>query len=42
MTHQDMGLVGVGLLPLLGDQQQLVEQEERALILRSLQTKGSL
>lgn len=42
VTDQDVGIVGVGLLTFLGDQQQFVKQEERALILGSLQTERPL
>ena len=41
MTDQDVSLVREAFFSLLGDQQQLVEQEERSLVLGSLQTKCS-
>lgn len=40
-TDQDVSLVRERLLPFLRDEQELVEQEERSLVLGSLQSKGS-
>lgn len=42
VTDQDVSLVRVGLFTFLGDEQQLVKQEEGALVLGSLQTKRPL
>lgn len=41
-TNQDVSLVRVAFLPLLGDEQQLVEQEERPLVLGPLQAERPL
>lgn len=41
-TNQNVSFVRVGFFPFLGDEQELVEEEERPLILGSLQAERSL
>lgn len=42
MTDQNVGLVRVGFFSFLGDEKELVEQEESAFVFGSLQTKSAL